>query len=89
VGHRFLVHGVVQGVGFRWFVAQHAHRLRLTGWVQNLADGTVEVVAAGDRAALEELERMLGRGPRGAQVERVDKGEVPQELERPNTFVIK
>ena len=44
---RFLVSGVVQGVGFRWFVARHARALGLGGYARNLPDGRVEVVAAG------------------------------------------
>jgi acylphosphatase len=86
---RFLVHGVVQGVGFRWFVAGHARRLGLGGWVRNRDDGSVEVVVAGDPARVTELEELLGRGPVGARVTRVDRGEVLRELELPKTFDIK
>jgi acylphosphatase len=85
---RFLVHGVVQGVGFRWFVAGHARRLGLAGWVRNRDDGSVEVVVAGDAARVTELEQLLGRGPVGARVTRVDRGEVLRELELPKTFDI-
>jgi acylphosphatase len=64
-----LVSGVVQGVGFRWFVRERARRLGLSGWVRNRADGTVEVVAAGDPSQLHLFRRELLRGPDGAQVE--------------------
>lgn len=48
-----------------------ARRLGLTGWVRNLADGNVELVACGDKAKLAELEKWLWRGPSHARVEHV------------------
>ena len=59
-----VVHGVVQGVGFRWFVQREASRLGLTGWTANLVDGTVEVVAEGPEVELERSWRSSGRGHR-------------------------
>jgi len=67
-----VVHGRVQGVGFRFFVVREATRLGLTGWVANEASSRVRCVAEGTRAALEELLGDLRDGPRGARVERVD-----------------
>lgn len=67
------VRGVVQGVGFRWFVRERARRLGLAGWVRNLPDGSVEVVASGDPAQLDLLRDELRRGPRGASVESLDE----------------
>lgn len=65
--------GRVQGVGFRWWVRTAADRLGLTGWVMNGADErSVELVAEGPSAALDQLERLLRRGPPGAAVDRVD-----------------
>jgi acylphosphatase len=65
---------MVQGVGFRWFVARHARALGLTGYARNLPDGCVEVVASGaDRSALSRLEEMLRSGPASARVARVDR----------------
>jgi acylphosphatase len=66
-----LVSGRVQGVGFRFFVVQHARRLGLAGSVRNLADGRVEVRARGERAALELLLDQLRQGPRLSRVEGV------------------
>lgn len=63
------VTGMVQGVGFRWFVRERARRLGLAGWVRNLPDGSVEVLASGDAQQLELLRGELLRGPRGASVE--------------------
>lgn len=65
------VSGVVQGVGFRWFVRERARRLGLAGWVRNLPDGSVEVVAEGDRGQLELLMGELRKGPQGARVDAV------------------
>lgn len=69
---RFVVHGMVQGVNFRTTAADHGRRLGLTGRVWNRHDGTVESVAEGDPEALERFREWLARGPRLAQVERVD-----------------
>ena len=65
------VSGVVQGVGFRWFVRERARRLGLAGWVRNLPDGSVEVAAAGDEKQLQLLRAELQQGPRGAAVEQL------------------
>ena len=67
-----VVHGRVQGVGYRIFVMRHATRLGLSGWVENEASGRVRCVAEGVRAALESLLDDLRDGPPGAWVERVD-----------------
>lgn len=66
------VSGRVQGVNFRYTTLQRARQLRLTGWVRNRADGSVEVMAEGPRAAVEELLTFLHQGPPYAQVERVE-----------------
>jgi len=66
-----LVTGRVQGVGFRFTTVDEARRLGVHGWVRNQADGSVEVLAEGERAAVEGLVRFLHRGPPGARVEDV------------------
>ena len=73
--------GVVQGVGFRWFVRERARRLGLSGWVRNLADGSVEVAASGDSRQLELLRGELRRGPNGARVDGVQ--DVPEQPAEP------
>jgi len=88
VALRFLVYGRVQGVGFRWFVLREAERRGLRGFARNLRDGSVEVVAAGTPQALEELARAQ-QGPAHAQVERVERSDVPHELVIPNDFDIR
>lgn len=67
-----LIRGRVQGVGFRWFVREHAQRLGLTGWVTNRDDGSVEVVAEGRRDAIDEFLLLLRRGSPGSQVSAID-----------------
>ena len=67
-----IVHGRVQGVGFRIFVVRRASRLGLAGWVANDAGGRVRCVAEGPRDSLDELLDELQDGPPGAWVERVD-----------------
>jgi acylphosphatase len=66
------VSGRVQGVGFRYFVRGRANELGLTGWVRNLYDGRVEVVAEGEQATLQQLEAALRRGPPGSDVTSVE-----------------
>ena len=66
-----IVKGLVQGVGYRWFVEHHAKQLGLTGYVRNLPNGDVEVVVEGARGLIEELIRKLKVGPRFASVEDV------------------
>ena len=63
-----VIEGTVQGVGFRYFVQDAANLLGLSGWVRNRWDGTVEVLAEGERSRLEQLLTALRRGPRSAQV---------------------
>jgi acylphosphatase len=67
-----VVHGDVQGVGFRYFVQRKAQQLGLTGWVRNNDDGSVELVAEGGRNQLEQMKRALQEGPRMARVDRVE-----------------
>jgi acylphosphatase len=68
-----VIHGMVQGVNFRTFVLRNAKALGLTGYVRNISrDHTVEVVAEGERAKLEQLVGQLEVGPRFASVKRVE-----------------
>lgn len=63
-----VVHGFVQGVGFRFAVERAAGSRGGAGWVKNRADGAVEAVFEGERADVEALVDFCRRGPRGAQV---------------------
>jgi acylphosphatase len=68
VGVHIVVKGLVQGVGFRYFVYQRGQRLRIAGLVRNLADGSVEIEAEGPRPLLEQLIAEVSAGPRAARV---------------------
>lgn len=70
---RYFVAGTVQGVGFRWFVADAAERLGIEGYARNLRDGRVEVYAMGRTEMLAELKAALHRGPRFASVASVEE----------------
>ena len=67
-----MVEGFVQGVGFRFAVERAAQSHGVAGWVRNRSDGRVEAVFEGERADVEALVDFCRRGPRGADVERVD-----------------
>ena len=64
--------GRVQGVGFRWFTQRAAEGLRLSGWVRNRRDGTVEAVFQGVDADVGMMVSWAHRGPRDARVAKVD-----------------
>ncbi len=70
---RFLISGLVQGVGFRFFAVRVARARRLRGWVRNLPDGRVEVLAQGESEALEALREDLARGPSGSVVSGIEE----------------
>jgi acylphosphatase len=72
-----IVHGLVQGVGFRWRTREVARRLGLRGYVRNQRDRTVEVIAEGPERTLREFLSYLHAGPSGAVVERVDTKWLP------------
>lgn len=67
-----VVYGLVQGVNYRYFVQRNAESLGLTGYVCNLDDGSVEVVAEGEKEKLQQLIAKLEIGPRSARVDDVD-----------------
>ncbi len=68
VAAHIVVHGLVQGVGFRYFVFRVAVRLGLAGWVRNQYNGDVELVAEGERSMVEEFIKAVKIGPRSAHV---------------------
>jgi len=74
---RIIVHGMVQGVGFRYFVRRVANRLELTGDVRNLPDYTVEIVAEGNPQKIEDLIGEVRKGPPSAVVERLEIHDIP------------
>ena len=68
VGADIIVKGLVQGVGFRFFVYRIGKSLNLVGTVENLSGGVVKIVVEGDRSAIEEMIRFVKVGPRSAEV---------------------
>jgi acylphosphatase len=82
IRRRLIVHGQVQGVGFRWAIARAAQSRGVSGWVTNRADGTVEALLEGEPDEVESVVRLAREGPRGAQVERVDIAEEEPEALR-------
>ena len=77
---RFVVSGRVQGVFYRTSTQDTARRLALTGWVRNLADGRVELVACGSEATLAEFEGWLWQGPPSADVISVEISDETEKL---------
>jgi acylphosphatase len=83
VRRRVVVHGRVQGVGFRYSLAQAAESRGVAGWARNRPDGTLEAAFEGEPEAVESLVRFCQEGPRGAEVERVEVfEEEPEGLSR-------
>lgn len=74
---RCIVRGIVQGVGFRWFVLQRARRWRVTGWVRNNRDGSVSMEMQGSRDTLEMMRDEIRQGPSWSHVESVEVKEIP------------
>jgi acylphosphatase len=77
-----LISGRVQGVGFRYSMAEEAERLGVTGWVRNRRDGTVEAVIDGQAAVVEALLAWARRGPPSARVTDVTITEMEGSFER-------
>ena len=73
VARKFLISGMVQGVGFRFFAQRVAARHRIWGYVKNLSDGRVEAWAQGGEKAVEAFKHDLSAGPRFSRVEDVEE----------------
>ena len=79
---RIIVSGLVQGVGFRYFVYREAKSLNLTGYAQNLPTGQVEIIASGDKGLIDDFVKVVRVGPSYASVAGVDL----EEIELPDNF---
>ena len=66
-----IVSGMVQGVGFRYYVHHSARRHYLKGWVKNMEDGRVETMAEGEEHELQEFVREVKKGSRFSTVDDV------------------
>jgi acylphosphatase len=71
--YHYFVSGRVQGVSFRHFTAKSANASEISGWVRNLPDGRVEILAAGVEGQLQEFEAKIARGPLLARVDKLEK----------------
>ncbi len=85
---RIIVKGRVQGVGYRWFARQAARDLGLTGFVRNLVNGDVEVVAQGEEELLNQLIKELNQGPAFAHVTELQTEELDLPEDRYKSFEI-
>jgi len=72
IRRRVVIHGLVQGVGFRYLAARRAETAGLSGFVRNRGDGAVEAAFEGPAEAVEAIVRWCEHGPRGAVVDRVE-----------------
>jgi acylphosphatase len=82
VAKHLRISGSVQGVGFRYSMAEEAGRVGATGWVRNRRDGSVEAVVDGDKDAVEAILAWARRGPPSARVTGVRIQEIPGSFER-------
>ena len=73
VARKYLISGLVQGVGFRYFVQRAAARHQVRGYVRNLDDGRVETLAEGDEKSVKEFADDLATGPNYSRVENVEE----------------
>ncbi len=80
ITRRLRISGRVQGVFFRESMRLRAQQLKVTGWVRNCADGTVEAVAQGDAFEVGRLIEWAQRGPDAAKVENVDVESVQEDV---------
>ena len=69
---RVRIEGIVQGVGFRAFVLREARARRISGWVRNRLDGSVEALVSGPTKTIESLITACTKGPPGARVANID-----------------
>ena len=72
VNARIIVSGIVQGVGFRWFVQDVAMNLGLYGTVRNLYNGDVEVLVEGEKVIIQEMIDKLKKGNRASRIDNCD-----------------
>jgi acylphosphatase len=73
VARKFLIRGLVQGVGFRYFTQRSAARHQVTGYVRNLPDGRVETFAQGSEKVVEDFKHDLTAGPKFSKVDEIEE----------------
>ena len=85
----YVVSGRVQGVGFRQFTAEKARALKISGWVKNLPDGSVEAEAEGSEDQLQAFGKILHTGPALSRVDQVQIMEVEAGGDLPPHFEVR
>lgn len=83
------ISGRVQGVGYRYFTLQNAKSLNIHGWVQNMPDGTVEVLLIGNSGDLQQMIQKLWKGPFSARVEDIKELDVDQNTAQVHSFRVR
>lgn len=86
--YKAILTGRVQGVGLRFFTMENANKLGLTGWVKNMADGTVHLEVQGKDSVITEFVNIIKKGNFIINVETFDAEEIPV-VEEEKAFIIK
>ena len=73
ISRKFKISGLVQGVGYRYFAQRSAARHQVVGYVRNMPDGTVEVLAEGSQRSVDEFKHDLAAGPTYAAVDVIEE----------------
>ena len=73
VARKFIISGLVQGVGYRFFTQRAAARHQVRGYVKNLADGRVEALAQGSEKSVENFKHDLTAGPSFSNAEHIEE----------------
>ena len=86
---QILISGVVQGVGFRYFVLRTARALGVDGWVRNQPDGSVLCEAQASPEIMDRFLERLGEGPSFSRVEKLGVSELELDTGPPSGFAIR
>ncbi len=68
---KIIVQGSVQGVFYRQFVKENAELLKLKGYIRNLTNSDVEIVVEGDDNMIEQLSKIIAKGPKHSQIRNI------------------
>lgn len=83
-----IVHGLVQGVGFRQHTKMEADKRSIYGWVRNKTDNTVEIAAEGDEEAMRSFLTSIEKGPRFSKVDKVEVHSI-DDIDHKQNFKVK
>ena len=84
---RFIVKGIVQGVGYRYFVLKNASSIGVAGFVRNLFDGSVEILASVNTDQLDKLRTKLEQGPSYSKVDTVYEEDIDYNPEMKSFYI--